>query len=87
MRSILGRTEIRLYLGTVKRAAARERVSLALPYVIALKRLSKRMHELSEQDRQRAVTHAYRCICEQIDHTRSPLGALCPGNVGRLARA
>jgi len=51
MRSILRRTEIRLYLGTVQQAAARERVSLALAHVVARKRLSKRMHEVSEHAR------------------------------------
>jgi integrase len=53
-------------------AIAREQVAVVLPHVYALKRLCRRMAELTPEEFKRAVTHEVTRIVETLERTREP---------------
>jgi integrase len=61
-------------------SAARERVAIALPLVYALKRLNRRMKDLTQEEFKRAVTTAVTALVENLERTRAPWERIAPGS-------
>jgi integrase len=72
MQSVLGREEIRLSLETVDVKQARECVVAALPHVYAIKRLSRTMNELTQDELRRAVSFAVTRLVDALERSREP---------------
>ncbi len=79
LKSLAGRSELRISLGTRELAVARQRTERVLPDVYVIKQLARHMSALEPSHVQKALDLAFTRIVNELERTRGPWMLERPG--------